>query len=146
MRDNDIYKLIVSHSHSCGPARWLPGPAKGRCVALLPAKPPARFRLLELGCIADRPCAELEPRGRVIDIAASFELVVLSGLSISMPVLESACSTATLLLCRRCRFEEEDAADVRGKEAAPGPGRFLIGAAAMGITPLPPAIMVDEPP
>ncbi len=45
--------------------------------------------------------------------------------------------SATLLLWRRCRFEEEERAEVRGREAAPGPGAFLGGAAAMGTTPLP---------
>jgi hypothetical protein len=50
--------------------------------------------------------------------------------------------SATLLLWRRCRFDDDDeSAAVRGSEAAPGPGALLGGAAAMGTTPFPPTAL-----
>jgi hypothetical protein len=49
--------------------------------------------------------------------------------------------TAALLLWRRCRLE----AMAIPLEAAPGPGAFFGGAAAMGTTPLPPATPVADP-
>ena len=112
--------------------------------------PPARLRLLELGCIA--ASALLEPRGlddRDKAAAASLDPVELSGLSMSMLVRD--CSMiAMLLLWRRWRFdddeEEERAADREGRAAAPGPGRVFAGAAAIGTTPLPPATTPLEEP
>lgn len=81
----------------------------------------------------------LDPGGR----ADSLDPVELSGLSMSIEVGE--CSTTTLLLWRRWRLEELAAAGRGGRAAAPGPGAFLGGAAAIGTTPLPPAIALDGP-
>ena len=99
---------MVNHSHSCGPARWLPGPANGLCKLLLP-NPFAKLRLLELGCMDANPV--LEPIGldtaaaaaaAAAAVAASLEPVELSGLSMSMLLLLlegcCSCSTTTLLL------------------------------------------------
>jgi hypothetical protein len=69
-----------------------------------------------------------------IDFAASLEPVEFSGESISMLSIALA-----LLLCLRCRFGAT-ALDrgILDAAAAPGPGVAFGGAAAMGITPLPP--------
>lgn len=76
----------------------------------------------------------VEANGRI----ASLDPVEV-GLSISMLIDESP---TILLLCRRCRFE--DMVEGREMEDAPGPGAVLGGAAAIGITPLPPTGPVDE--
>ena len=118
------------------------------------------MRLLALGCIPMPASPVLEPNDLVITeaAAASFDPVEFSGLSISMLLMD--CSIAILLLWRRWRFEEEDdeeddeallrAAAVRGgRDAAPGPGVFLGGAAAIGTTPFPPTTpppLAEEPP
>ena len=94
------YRLMVNHSHSWGPARWLPGPAMGRCIE---PKPLVRLMLLVLACMAESPV--LEPSGREVTeaaataAAASLEPVELSGLSTSMAVASD--STTVLLLWRR---------------------------------------------
>ena len=64
------------------------------------------------------------------------------GLSISMPEAPSA---PTLLLCLRCLLDETDACPDREADEAPGPGVALGGAAAMGITPFPPAAAALAP-
>ena len=99
-------------------------------------KPPDRPRLLEVADMVGKPL--LEPRER----AASLDPVEFSGLSMSM--IPTGWSLPALLLWRRCRFEEDMAAD-REREEAPGPGVFLGGAAAMGTTPLPPTTPLEEP-
>jgi hypothetical protein len=87
---------------------------------------------------------------------ASFDPVEFSGLSMSMLLSDCACSAAAaaaaaaaaLLLWRRWRLDEEERAEDRWDGgAAPGPGMFLGGAAAMGTTPLPPAAAtpLEEP-
>lgn len=90
-----------------------------------------RCAMLKVLGIIENPA--VEPRDR----AASLDPVVLAGLSISMPEGVSG----PLLLCRRCLFE-----DVAGLETedAPGPGTVLRGAAAIGITPLPPTAPDDD--
>ena len=91
------YKLMVNHSHSWGPARWLPGPASGRCgcMAALPKPLADKLKMLELGCMA--VSVLLEPKG-LDTAAASLEPVELSGLSMSMPVSEACSMAMTLLL------------------------------------------------
>lgn len=132
---------MVSHSHSCGPVPVPPGaidspdwpvdmpviilvPDIGRCVMPNPLARP-RFAGFDM---ARRPLLELSER------AASFDPVEFSGLSMSMP------SPPALLLCLRWRLAE--IATLRGREAAPGPGVDLGGAAAIGTTPFPPAAAV----
>lgn len=112
----------------------------------------------------------LDPSG----LAASFEPVEAAGLSMSMPekslllplpgpaalllllllaaaealvllplplLLAVALLDAALLLWRRCLLE----AIAMPLAAAPGPGAFFGGAAAIGTTPLPPATPVADP-
>lgn len=77
------------------------------------------------------------------DFAASLEPVEFVGESISMAPLLSIAETD--LLCRRWRFGATTTE--RGTlDAAPGPGVAFKGAAAMGITPLPPLTPVVPPP
>lgn len=136
------YRLIVSHSHSWGPAEpptpfsmlaWLPD------ILIMPVPIGVRWFMpnpledMPPGSPFERP--EEDPIGR----AASLDPVD-SGLSMSMLIGASA---VILLLCRRCRFDET----VVGLETedAPGPGLVFGGAAAIGITPLPPAVPLEEP-
>lgn len=138
------HRLIVNHSHSCGP---VPVPPDAivmpvwllviPVIILVPTigrwfmpNPLARLRFDGFG-IPPKPL--LEP----IDRAASLEPVESCGLSISIP------SPPALLLCLRCRFAE--IAMVRGREAAPGPGVAFGGAAAIGTTPFPPTAPAMEP-
>lgn len=87
-----------------------------------------------LACPDIPPKPLLDPRER----AASLEPVEFSGLSISMPL------SFAPLLCLRWRLADMVAMD-RGREAAPGPGVDLGGAAAIGTTPFPPTAFVVEP-
>lgn len=139
------HRLIVSHSHSCGPVpvpagvivradcplgmpAIMPGPTTGRCVMpKLLAKP-------RLAAFDIAPNPLLDPNER----AASLDPVEFSGLSMSITL-----SPPALLLCLRCRFA--DIAIVRGRDAAPGPGVDLGGAAAIGTTPFPPTAAAAEP-
>lgn len=70
---------------------------------------------------------------------ASFEPVEVVGLSKSIP---DGISPAVLLLCLRCRFD--DVAELLAIADAPGPGIALGGAAAMGMTPLPPMAAAED--
>lgn len=82
-------------------------------------------------------------------VAASFEPVEFSGLSTSIASLWLAlfmpmrlALAVDALLCRRCLLGPR--ATVLAAAAAPGPGIFLGGAAAIGTTPLPPT--ATDPP
>src|SRR6187549_2383773 len=78
-----------------------------------------------------------------MDWAASLEPVEFSGLSMSI-LLET--SLTAVLLSRRWRFDDREIVLGRGAEpAAPGPGVFFGGAAAIGITPLPPTAPFEDP-
>lgn len=95
--------------------------------------PLLRLRPLEVGTTARLPD---EPKER----AASLDPVEFSGLSMS--IIGAVSFVALLLLWRRCLL---DGMVERGREAAPGPGVLLGGAAAMGTTPLPPTAPVLKP-
>ena len=140
----------MSHSHSCGPAAplgltippddWLvddiptmPWPMDGRGVDML--------KLFCNPSAEDGLGRETKPLEDPTDRGASFELVEFAGLSISIESFWPA-----LLLPRLCRFDvAELLLPAREVEAAPGPGAFLGGAAAIGTTPLPPTAPVPEP-
>lgn len=111
----------------------MPGGIIGRCVM---PNPLVKATLPGLGIPAMKPLAELTDR------AASLEPVEFAGLSTSMP---PARSDPALLLLRRWRLEEPAVPTLRVNEAAPGPGVFLGGAAAIGMTPFPPTAPVTEP-
>lgn len=80
------------------------------------------------------------PVAELIEGAASLDPVEFSGLSTSIDS-----EGPELLLLRLCLFDGAEGFTLRGKEAAPGPGAFLGGAAAMGTTPLPPTAPVVDP-
>lgn len=104
----------------------MPGPTMGRCdMPKALARP--RFAWLDMA-----PNPLLDPMER----AASLEPVEFSGLSMSIPL------SAAPLLCLRWRFADM-VAMVLGRDAAPGPGVDLGGAAAIGTTPLPPTPAVE---
>jgi hypothetical protein len=122
---------------------------------LTPPNPPTptpldRLKLLALVCIATSPVLDADG---LAGGTASFDPVEFSGLSMSMLLSDWACSAAAaaaaaLLLWRRWRLDDEERAEDRwDRGAAPGPGMFLGGAAAIGTTPLPPAaaIPLEEP-
>lgn len=135
------HRLIVSHSHSWGPAEpptpfnmlvWLPD------MLIMPV--PIGVRWFMPKPLDDMPPGNPErPAEEPIGRAASLDPVD-SGLSMSMLIGASA---VMLLLCRRCRFEDT----VAGLELedAPGPGLVFGGAAAIGTTPLPPTAPAEEP-
>lgn len=147
-----LQRLMVSHSHSCGPA---PAPPVGRTepdwpldkfVMLDPTngrwdmlKPPTDPRLLVL--VPAKLWLEVSDR------AASLEPVESPGLSMSIAAAAAAIAAWSRppapLLWRRWRLEP--VAAERDTEAAPGPGALLGGAAAMGTTPLPPTTPLVDP-
>lgn len=112
----------------------IPGGIMGRCVM---PNPLVKATLPGLGIPLMKPLAELTDR------AASLEPVEFAGLSMSMPPADSL--VPALLLLRRCLFEEPVVPTLRVIDAAPGPGVFLGGAAAIGITPLPPTAPLADP-
>lgn len=73
--------------------------------------------------------------------ASDRALISLKLLGLSISMADEDTLAPSLLLCRRCRFDEADCCGWPGrvKDDAPGPGVDLGGAAAMGTTPLPPA-------
>lgn len=112
----------------------IPGGIIGRCVI---PNPLVRATLPGLGIPLMKPLAELTDR------AASLEPVELAGLSMSIPPADSL--VPALLLLRRCRLEDPDVPTLRVTAAAPGPGVFFGGAAAIGITPFPPTAPLADP-
>ena len=99
------------------------------------------LKLLWSPKVDDGFCRETKPLEDPTDLAASFEPVEFAGLSMS---IDSIC--AAPLLPRLCRFDvPELLLPGRDVEAAPGPGAFFGGAAAIGTTPLPPTAPLLEP-
>lgn len=94
---------------------------------------PKLLAVMPPGIMVERVGVELSGRKASLD-------EVEFGLSMSMLV---GASPLTLLLCRRCRFEEV----VRGLDIdeAPGPGLVFGGAAAIGTTPFPPTAPLEDP-
>lgn len=138
------YKLIVSHSHSCGPV-VPPGVIIGPCWLL----PMATILWLIMGrCIMPKLLEDMPPGSDVMagvlprDRIPSLEPVdVFPGLSKS---IAGDMSAPPLLLCLRWRFDDTFTTG-RDMAEAPGPGVGFGGAAAIGITPFPPIPPADEP-
>jgi hypothetical protein len=137
------HKLIVNHSHSCGPVP--PGPP----TPFGPTMPPGPI-IMGL-CVMPNPFASpiftpvgppsiMPPMPDILD--SSTPPLGVSGLSTSIPDPSTA---ETDFECRRCRFGAT--ATVRGTLlAAPGPGVDLGGAAAIGTTAFPPTVPPPELP